>query len=191
MDNPKTLIELGTKYGTDKGKEGHGYVFSYEQYLFPFKDKPLKIFEIGVRTGNSVKMWEEYFTNATIFGLDCEPKCKEYETRRIKILTGYQENMPYIKAQGAAIGKIDIIVDDGSHKHSDICASLEMLSPFLAVGGFYFIEDIDPNQGKEVVKTYILGLLQKDKGLEFLKYVKSLKNTGEELGVLRRKHEYT
>lgn len=179
-----TLTELAEKYGSDKGLRGHGYTDTYDRLLTPLRDLPIKIFEIGVREGYSLKMWYDFFPNAKIYGIDIN-ECEIHANDRTTIFKCDQGHFEGLNKIIESIGKIDIFIDDGSHKFSDIITSLEALTPYLNVGGFYFVEDIDPHQGKEIVKTYIRGLLDKDKELWLAGYFPSLKDTGEELGVIR------
>ena len=42
----------------------------YESYLKKFIDKKPRFLEIGIQYGGGLRMWEEYFINAKIFGID-------------------------------------------------------------------------------------------------------------------------
>ncbi|MGH9219619.1 MAG: hypothetical protein ACRD1W_09965, partial [Vicinamibacterales bacterium] len=58
---------------TDKGPGGHNYTELYERLFFPWKDQPIKIFEIGIAAGGSLEMWQAYFPQARIFAVDIVP----------------------------------------------------------------------------------------------------------------------
>ena len=62
------LCEIGKKCKTDK--QWHGYTKVYYEIMKDFREKPINIFEIGVYFGASLKMWEEFFGNGKIFGID-------------------------------------------------------------------------------------------------------------------------
>ena len=62
------LKELAEKYGTDKLE--HGYIDSYSRYFGSLKEDAVNLLEIGVRYGDSVWMWHDYFRNGTIYGMD-------------------------------------------------------------------------------------------------------------------------
>src|SRR5512138_2368078 len=75
------LCELSYKYGTDKGWP-HKYTPVYYEHLNPVRDKVKNVLEVGIcvtrdikngRTGASLFMWEEFFPNANIFGIDIDP----------------------------------------------------------------------------------------------------------------------
>jgi hypothetical protein len=64
------LTILANKYGSDKGTvygDKHNFTETYEKYFKSFKDKKINILEIGVNDGSSLKMWYDYFPNATIY----------------------------------------------------------------------------------------------------------------------------
>ena len=62
------------------------YTEIYERLFFPWKEEPIKIFEIGVAEGGSLKMWHAYFPQARIFGVDFDPKT-QFDNERVKTLS--------------------------------------------------------------------------------------------------------
>ena len=80
-----SLQQIGKKYSTDKSMHinfNKSYLDIYETYFKDIRNQKLNILEIGVRNGNSIRVWEEYFPNSNIFGLDIDPICKQFETNR-------------------------------------------------------------------------------------------------------------
>lgn len=143
------LDQLAFDFGSDKGEKPVNnlspkrYTKVYYEYFQPIRYDDLTILEIGIFDGASLKMWESFFLNAMIYGVDVNPKCKQYEEARIKVFIGSQNDKNFLQELTSSIGKsIDIIIDDGSHKTSDHKKSLEVLFPYLSPGGFYFIEDL-------------------------------------------------
>ena len=136
-----SLEEIANKYPTDKGRSGHYYTSKYELFLEPFRNEKLKIFEIGVDKGYSVKMWKEYFPQAEIYAIDILDKT-EYQEERITIETGSQNDPEFLNRFNAKYGPFDIIIDDGSHINTDMTFSFNHLFPLLAQGGLYIVEDI-------------------------------------------------
>ena len=67
-NNQGSLLEIGKRRGTDKFE--HGYLDVYEHYFEHFRKKPVNILEIGVRYGNSIWTWHDYFKNGNVFGMD-------------------------------------------------------------------------------------------------------------------------
>jgi hypothetical protein len=136
------LNELALKYGTDKSSEAHNYCNKYDKVLLPLREQFTNVLEIGVDKGFSLKMWEEYFPNATIFGLDIDPECKKYEVGRVKILVADQGDETQLNQVGQEFGSFDLILDDGSHKHRHQILSYKILFPYVKRGGLYIIEDL-------------------------------------------------
>ena len=102
LDNKKieivTLNELFNYFGTDKGTAiknpyskdlkksdnslmGHGYAKFYEIYLARYKDKEIKLLEIGTWEGASIASFYYYFKNAIIFCIDRNYKLIFYSKR--------------------------------------------------------------------------------------------------------------
>ena len=69
IDLPETeLCKIGGKYKTDK--PWHRYTRVYYEIMKDFRYDPVDIFEIGIYFGASIKMWEEFFPNGKIYGID-------------------------------------------------------------------------------------------------------------------------
>ena len=68
------------------------YLDVYEEILKPFRDKPLRLLEIGVFNGGSLEVWNKYFNNddKVIVGLDIDKRCKDlkFSTDKIKVIVG-------------------------------------------------------------------------------------------------------
>jgi hypothetical protein len=127
---------------TDKGPGGHNYTELYERLFFPWKDEPIKIFEIGVASGGSLKMWQAYFSQARIFAVDILPK-SEFDNGRVKTLIADQAKREQLQeAIDAAGGDIHILIDDGGHSMEQQQVSLGFLFKFVRPGGYYVIEDV-------------------------------------------------
>lgn len=126
---------------TDKASPVHDYLRKYEKY-FPFqRDANLKILEIGVQTGGSLKLWKQYYTNSKIIGIDINPRSKEHEEDRITIEIGSQFDSDFLKYIANKYGPFDIIIDDGSHFNQHIIFSFENLFEYLKPQGIYVVED--------------------------------------------------
>lgn len=142
----KSLKNIGTKFGTDKSRHKHGsktYLDVYEKYLFDFIDSDINLLEIGVKNGQSLRVWKEYFQKAKIFGLDIDPRCKKFEEDRIEILIGSQSDRKLIESFLSTLNNgLDVIIDDGSHINELTIKSFEILFDRLNEGGIYIIEDL-------------------------------------------------
>ena len=55
-------------YETDKVR--HEYLELYDPILAAWADKELKLLEIGIHKGGSLKLWRDYFPRGIIVGID-------------------------------------------------------------------------------------------------------------------------
>lgn len=85
-------------------------------------------------------MWRTYFSRSRIFGIDIVDK-SPHDERRIKTFRGSQDDERFLSEVADRIGRIDLIIDDGSHICSHVIKSFEVLFPRLAPGGLYVVED--------------------------------------------------
>jgi hypothetical protein len=140
----ETLASIAQRHGTDKVR----YCNTYERYLGPLRDQPVRLFEIGVggysdpaAGGASVRTWKEYFPQGVVYALDYYDK-SAHEEERIRIFRGSQTDPDVLHRIRAEMERMDIVLDDGSHRSPDVIASFEILFPLLAPGGLYIVEDL-------------------------------------------------
>lgn len=137
-DNP--LHALGETW--QPTKRLHNYLPLYWMHFRDIRQSVRNVIEIGVQTECSVRMWEEFFPNATIHGLDIDPACKCHEGGRIRIHTGSQADPAFLRSVLDAMeGAPDIVIDDGSHAPNHQIATFNELFPALSQHGVYVIED--------------------------------------------------
>ena len=126
---------------------GHGYSEFYEQHLNFFKNKKINILEIGSFAGASAATFVKYFPSAMIYCLDINLTNFKFISKNIKVFgldvsKKSMINKFYQKIKiSQEIEHFDIIIDDGSHKLSDIIISLNTFFRNLTPGGFYVLED--------------------------------------------------
>ena len=140
------LTKLAVIYRTDKWNL-HWYAQHYARHFHPRRLERLHILEIGVggyenprSGGNSLRMWKAYFPHSRIYAIDCYDK-RAAQEGRITIFQGRQEDAAFLRAVAARIGRIDLVIDDGSHLNRDVIASFETLFPLLDEQGIYVVED--------------------------------------------------
>lgn len=133
-----TIETLAVQFGSDKRKEIHGYTDHYWRY---FRDlKPAKLLEIGVFAGASVNMWNSFFPECKITGVDSNPDTLSIKTidPSIELQIGDQADAEFLKS----LGYFDIIIDDGGHTMKQQIVSFKTLWHRLNDGGIYVIEDL-------------------------------------------------
>jgi len=155
------------KAGTDKGFGGHNYTMIYTDYFEEIRNNKLNIVEIGVQYGGSLQLWESYFPNASITGIDIDKQCiknvKDRNLNRTTVLIGSAAEQSIVnELQLKYSDGIDIIIDDGSHQTSDQLKSFELLFPLLKDFGYYFIEDVYPAYFGSQFLDYCLNLVKND-----------------------------
>ena len=174
------LNDIGLKHDADKSSRFHNYLDFYEQHL-PDRSFTGRLLEIGVMDGYSMKMWQEYYTDAEIVGIDIKDMTALYNRHwrvpaSVKLLT-LDGTDP---EQVGKLGMFDIIVDDGSHFMKDQQRSFEILYyNQLNEGGFYVIEDLWTSH----ISYY------QNATLTTLEYLKQLEGIGMEVIWFRHKHE--
>jgi len=146
--NPnKSLEELFVHYGTDKSNKGHGYTKFYEKHLDKYIDKPINILEIGSFSGASAASFTKYFKYSKTYCLDVNISNFKYASKYILVHGLDISNKKSIDhfLNKNKISKectfFDIIIDDGSHKLSDILVGLNFFLKFVKPNGYYIIED--------------------------------------------------
>lgn len=137
-ENP--LEALGEKWKPTKRL--HNYLPHYWAHFRDIRHAVRHVIEIGVQSECSVRMWEEFFPNATIYGLDIDPACQSHEGGRVRIRIGDQSDPAFLRSVLAEMdGAPDIVIDDGSHKPNHQIATFNVLFPNLSEHGLYVIED--------------------------------------------------
>ena len=158
----KELKTIYSKYssgfgsgGGDKGTD-HDYLGTYAKYLSNRNN--VNFLEIGVFRGDSIKMWNEYFFDSDILGIDISLDNVSYpELKNIMICDATSKNDIDTKL-GEKL--FDYIIDDGSHAVADQIKSFDLLFGRIKNDGIYFIEDIlgDANLNQLEKHVNALGL---------------------------------
>lgn len=119
------------------------YFEIYDAFFHKYRNKPVKMLEIGVFRGGSLQMWKDYFgKDALIIGIDLNPECKLLEEERIEICIGSQDDPEFLRSVSEEYGDFDIVLDDGSHMMQHQITSFECLFPRVKDGGLYLCEDL-------------------------------------------------
>ena len=146
--HPKSMLDLGLSAGTDK-IFWHGYQRLYRRHLEPYRKKPIRLLEIGLRDGASLELWSNYLhKDSEIYGIDfgsISPTCQPCKIRNAFCFHGDQQNRTFLRDVLRKTGaNFDIIIDDGGHGYEQQLVSFEVLFHHgLRPGGIYFIEDIE------------------------------------------------
>lgn len=151
-----SFYEIGKKYGTDKVCH-HGYQFFYPRFLEHLRDQKFTMLEIGYSTGESARMWEEYFPGAEVFAMDIAVSEKG---GRHEVIQGDQGNLGDLRRVADIVGTARLVVDDGSHHPFHQFETFNFLFRNLVEpGGIYIIEDVECNywDSEAVIYGYRIG----------------------------------
>jgi len=162
------LSELCDYYGSDKGEidsnkknyhwPSHTYTDFYDMIFSQSRKNIKNILECGIgsdnkefdfymgeeaKPGASLRVWNSYFPNAQVYGVDIDERSL-FEEDRIKT---YQVDQTSKKSIESFLGQVqevnfDIIIDDGLHHFSAGICFFENMIHRLGDNGVYFIEDV-------------------------------------------------
>lgn len=154
-----TIQELAKKYNTDKFA-AHGYAQFYEDALRSKKYLHIRLLEIGVDKGESLRLWAEFLPKAQIVGIDNElkPEAMQQPANVVLIQADAYQPLP--------LQPFDFIIDDGPHDFLSQMKAIELYIPKMKPLGVFVIEDVaDPthierfkNALPDYLKPYAYGV---------------------------------
>ena len=161
-----TLGDLVNNAQTDKNTV-HSYLPLYQRLLVGKRETARNILEVGVCNGGSVKLWNDFFVNADIYGIDVMHESEMWEgiknQPRIHLCTstdGYNQdfiNNRFVKNNI----KFDFILDDGWHTLDSQRMFIRAYLPLLADNGILIVEDISSWDWIEILKNEVPEELKK------------------------------
>ena len=142
-----SLVELVDNRYTDKNTV-HSYLPLYDELLKSRKDSAKNVIEIGVYAGGSIKLWNDYFTNANVYGVDIENESSPFIANAIGILSGCERVKLHLGTNAYSqnifgIGfQFDFVIDDGPHTLQSMLDCISLYAPTLTEKGILIIEDV-------------------------------------------------
>lgn len=141
----ETLEQLYAEHSGKVSDKWAIYLVEYGRIFGEYRNKPITLLEIGIQNGGSLEIWSKFFTNAQkLVGCDINPDCARlvYKDPRVAVVVGdaNSDAVQSIVLQHAPV--FDVIIDDGSHRSSDIVKSFAKYFPNLADGGVFVAEDL-------------------------------------------------
>lgn len=130
-----------------KGRKSAGFTEAYEREI---TFEPKAILEIGVQTGDSLRMWMERFPNAKVVGIDIDPDCGKPEGATVIIGDGHDPDL--LAKVWDEHGPFDLVIDDGSHQVAHQIRTFEALLPRIERGGMYVCEDTHTSYWREFAR---------------------------------------
>ncbi|KAI1694192.1 methyltransferase domain-containing protein [Ditylenchus destructor] len=147
----KYMEKLAVQAGTAKSSTNANYTRIYPMYFYRLKDEPIQLLEIGIFRGQSVRLWENYFSKAELHFIDLPDHRDyiEYYSNRSQYHFINQTHVDQLIAMANTSGPFDVIIYDAGHNMNEQILSFETLFPYVKAGGMYVIEDIFTSYWKE------------------------------------------
>ena len=140
-----TINQLYTEHQGKISDKWTLYLNEYDRLFNDYRDKPVRLLEIGIQNGGSLDIWSKYFINAAaLIGCDINPDCARlsYDDPRISVIVG-DANAPEVRERVFQRSpEFEIIIDDGSHLSSDIVKSFALYFQRVVEGGIFIVEDL-------------------------------------------------
>jgi hypothetical protein len=150
--NKKPIDQLYAEHIGKVSDKWSLYLDVYDQVFTKFRDRPIKLLEIGVQNGGSLEIWAKYFRRASIFvGCDINKACEAitFADSRIKLVIGNANSHIHHDQVLGLSKEYDIVIDDGSHLSRDIIKSFALYFPSIVDGGIFVAEDLHCSYWRE------------------------------------------
>lgn len=152
----------------------HNYDEIYGEYLKDFRyKKGIKLAQIGILMGHSIRLYNEYFKDVSLYCYDINIDIFLKRNENTDLMKNVKELKVINSLNGSETEDIkesfDIIIDDGDHNPKSMFKTFKNFYSKLNKGGLYFIEDVT-TQRLKVIELF----LNKAK-VDFI-YIKIAKN---------------
>jgi cephalosporin hydroxylase len=161
-----SLEQLVDNLRTDKNTV-HSYLPLYQTLLERKKETAKNVLEVGIYHGGSIKLWSDFFTNATVYGLDIMNNTLVWEgiqnNDKIKLYTSYDAyDEITFKLNFLCKGiKFDFLLDDGPHSLESMLKFIKLYSQIMTDDGILIIEDVQDYKWIDLLKLAVPDNLQK------------------------------
>jgi hypothetical protein len=132
-----------TRYGD--GPPAHSYAPGYYVDVFADRYAPINILEIGIYNGESLRIWDDWFVNGNIYGLDID--CTSLDrardrnlSNRVQLFCGDAYSQEVVDTFQDNF--FDFVIEDGSHVPQQQRDAANLWLPKIKSGGRLIIEDI-------------------------------------------------
>jgi SAM-dependent methyltransferase len=140
---------------TSDKETDHSYLSGYYEHEFKDRTRNINLLEIGVAQGDSLRLWEEWFTEGKITGIECNdalPRTlSNYSRIELIIADGFSDET----VNSFQDDSFDYIIDDGPHTLTSMVVSAQKWIDKVKPGGKLIIEDVQEFLWAEVIESYI------------------------------------
>lgn len=136
-----------TKNNSDK-EAYHKYISNfYNEKFSKLKKEKINLLEIGMLWGDSIKLWDDFFEEAKIYGVDVNNKLKYNFSQKVNLIfdNAYSNNfLNYLYSKNL---KFNVIIDDGPHTLESQLFFLNNYTKFLYdENSLIILEDVYPSE---------------------------------------------
>lgn len=160
-----SLEEIVDNSKTDKNTD-HSYLPLYQTLLINKKESAKNILEIGICNGGSIKLWNDFFQNATIYAIDImniDDVWDEIKNNDKIILytsnDAYDINFFMTNFFKYNI-KYDVIIDDGPHTLESMKTFINLYTHVMTDDGILIIEDVQSLEWIDILKNEVSDYLK-------------------------------
>ena len=168
-----SLEEIVDNSKTDKNTV-HSYLPLYQNLLISKKETAKNVLEVGILKGGSIKLWNDFFINANVYGLDIMnindvwDDIKNKEKIILHTSSDAYNNDFFIDNFLNKNIKCDFMLDDGPHSLESMKQFIKLYSQIMTDDGILVIEDVQswdwidiltnevPEHLKQFIKIYDL-----------------------------------
>jgi hypothetical protein len=137
-----TDVRANFLFRASKGQKAQNYFAIYEEILAPYRNREVKVLEIGVLDGGSLLLWKRYLgSSATVVGVDVNPRVAELNSNEFQVIVGDQSSSELWEQLKRTYTKFDIIIDDGGHTNRQQLLTLVNSIDLLKDSGKLIVED--------------------------------------------------
>ena len=140
------MDDLCQQHGTDKSSKNHNFCTFYEGELAAKAAPPKSILEVGVKEGNSLRVWRDAFRGAEVTGFDINPSGATGDLTNLTVQYTDQNKVDELKK---SIGDrtYDLIIDDGGHTMKQQINTLGTYWDHVNACGAFIMEDLHTSLG--------------------------------------------
>jgi hypothetical protein len=163
-----SLEEIVDNSRTDKNTV-HSYLPLYQELLINKKESAKNVLEVGIYKSGSIKLWNDFFTNANVYGLDIMniddvwEGIKNNEKIILYTSTNAYDREFFIKHFLNNNIRFDFMIDDGPHSLESMILFIRYYSQIMTDDGILIIEDVQSwdwiptliNEVPDTLKQYI------------------------------------
>jgi hypothetical protein len=154
------LEEIVDNSRTDKNTI-HSYLPLYQNLLINKKETAKNVLEIGIYKGGSIKLWNDFFTNANVYGLDIMNSDYVWEgiknNKKIILHTSIDayNNDFFINNFLNKNIRCDFMLDDGPHSLESMVQFIKLYSQIMTDDGILIIEDVQSWDWIDILKYVV------------------------------------